>query len=100
MRTLPGSGVPSMTTVLPDGGADCSGLDWTILVGAVWYAWSLAFAVATPSVLAPEDADELRVSDESEDPHADNPAPITTAPASAKAMRRRRAPRGKPRGTL
>src|SRR3954471_19041822 len=84
MSTLPGSGVPSMTTLLPDGGVDFSAWVWMIFVGACWYCCSFACAVLTPPLVAADEDDEpLDELDESSDPHADTPAPRTIAPASA-----------------
>ena len=65
MSTLPGSGVPSMTSVLPDGGGDSSGSVWMILVGVDSYCFSFSVAVATPLSVPPEEDDGLEESDES-----------------------------------
>src|SRR6476659_7625687 len=62
MITLFGSAVPSMTTVLPLGGADFSGVVAMIFVGAAWYLASSALAVVTP------EPDELAFDDELEEP--------------------------------
>src|SRR5215212_7899018 len=84
MSTLPGSGVPSMTSVLPDGGGESSGLVWMILVGVDSYCFNFSVAVATPLSVPPEEEEDdgLEESDES-DPQADNPMPMTKAAASA-----------------
>src|ERR1700759_4239251 len=95
MIALDGSLVPSITTVLPAGGADFSGVLIVILAGVAWYFWSSALACVTPesedaalpaAPLAPAVDVELEELDE---PHAASP----TAVASVQVRAERRTPR-------
>src|ERR1700759_3844843 len=92
MIALDGSLVPSITTVLPAGGADFRGVLIVIFAGVAWDFWSSALACVTPES---EDAEEplpLPVDvelDELDEPHAAS----ATAVASVQARAERRTPR-------
>src|SRR4051812_47937272 len=85
MITLFGSAVPSMTTVLPFGGGDLSGVVFVIFVGAAWYFASSALAFATPGS---DDELELELDDEPEEPEplsapdASDPQAVSAAVAA------------------